>query len=116
MQSYSDTTTTLGAILQQSCQTGDNISATASDYWNIDDILAEEQSVPVEFLMDCKGLAHLDQINNVAATAVQQKAAKNKTKDKVLLAKSKLELPLWIGIAMSQRNIVELKKPPFLTT
>ena len=34
----------------------------------------------------------------------------------MLPAHSKLELPLWIGIAMSQRNIVELKKPPFLTT
>ena len=34
----------------------------------------------------------------------------------MLPANSKLELPLWIGIAMSQRNIVELKKPPFLTT
>mgnify|MGYP001287528229 CR=1 FL=1 len=66
MQSYSETTTTLGAVLQQSCQAD---GATQSDYWNIDDILAEEQAVPVEFLMDCKGLAHLDQVNNLAATA-----------------------------------------------
>ena len=57
MQSYSETTTTLGAVLQQSCLAD---QLTQSDYWNIDDILAEEQLVPVEFLMDCKGLAHLD--------------------------------------------------------
>ena len=66
MQSYSETTTTLGAVLQQSCLTE---GATQSDYWNIDDILAEEQSVPVEFMTDCKGLAHLDQLGNVAATS-----------------------------------------------
>ena len=39
-----------------------------SDYWNIDDILAEEEPVPVEFLMDCKGLAHLNEVTNIAAT------------------------------------------------
>ena len=33
----------------------------------------------------------------------------------MLPANSKLELPLWIGVAMSQRNVVELKKPPYLT-
>ena len=36
------------------------------DYWNIDDILAEEESVPVKFKVDARGLAFLgepDQVN-----------------------------------------------------
>ena len=65
MNSYSETTTTLGAVLQHSCMDSQTI---VSDYWNIDDILAEEDPVPVEFLMDCKGLAHLNEVTNIAAT------------------------------------------------
>ena len=68
MNSYSESTTTLSAVLQHSCEEGQSVT---SDYWNIDDILAEEEPVPVEFLMDCKGLAHLNEVNNIAATSAQ---------------------------------------------
>lgn len=57
---YSETTTTLSAVLSQP-STEDSLQG---DYWNIDDILAEEQLIPCTFLKDARGLAHLDQLNN----------------------------------------------------
>ena len=42
---YSETTTTLGAVIQTN-QLKDEF---VSDYWNIDDILAEEHCIPCTF-------------------------------------------------------------------
>ena len=61
---YSETTTTLGAVIQTN-QLKDEF---VSDYWNIDDILAEEHCIPCTFLKDARGLAHLDQMTNSAVT------------------------------------------------
>ena len=57
---YSETTTTLSAVMQQP-SSDDGLHG---DYWNIDDILSEEQLIPCTFLKDARGLAHLDQLNN----------------------------------------------------
>lgn len=65
MVQYSESTTTLGAVMQKTCSADE----LQGDYWNIDDILAEEHSIPCTFLKDARGLAHLDQINNNAVTA-----------------------------------------------
>ena len=56
MVQYSETTTTLGAVMQRTCSTDDQLN----DYWNIDDILSEEQCIPCTMLKDARGLAHLD--------------------------------------------------------
>jgi len=61
---YSETTTTLGAAMQTTC-CNDNLMG---DYFNIDDILTEEQSIPCTFLRDARGLAHLDQMHNPVAS------------------------------------------------
>ena len=56
MVQYSESTTTLGAVMQKTCSADE----LQGDYWNIDDILAEEHSIPCTFLKDARGLAHLD--------------------------------------------------------
>lgn len=38
-----------------------------SDYWNIDDILAEEELVPCTFKSDAKNLAHLELLDQQIA-------------------------------------------------
>ncbi len=50
----------------------DNIS---NDYWNLDDILAEEELVPCSFKFEAKGLGYLDQLDHLttSATTAQRK-------------------------------------------
>ena len=111
MVQYSETTTTLGAVMQNTC-CDDELQG---DYWNIDDILAEEQSIPCTFLKDARGLAHLDQINNAAVTETAQKQAKARQANLVLPKDKTVDIPTWLGVALSRRDFVEIKKPPFLT-
>lgn len=63
MWKYSDTTSTLAAVLQQS---EDN--DFRSDYWNIDDIMAEEEMVSCVMKKDASNVAYLSQLSNLAAT------------------------------------------------
>lgn len=56
MANYTATSTLLGT-LGWACD-----EANSTDYWNIDDILAEEESVPCTFKIDAKGLGYLDQL------------------------------------------------------
>ena len=108
---YSETTTTLGAVMQNTC-CDDNIQ---SDYFNIDDILAEEQTIPCTFLKDALGLAHLDQMHNAVASSSAQREAKARQAKKVLPKGKTIDLPAWLGVELSRRAFVEIKKPPFLT-
>ena len=39
------------------------------DYWNLDDILAEEELVPCTFKFEAKGLGYLDQLDHLATSA-----------------------------------------------
>lgn len=57
MQSYSESTTTLTAFLQRSSPNQDK--DVYGDYWNIDDILAEEEAIPVKFKQVQNGLGYL---------------------------------------------------------
>lgn len=57
MQSYSETTTTLAGLMQASCSEQEGF--THSDYWNIEDILAENELVPTVFKFDSAGLGYL---------------------------------------------------------
>jgi hypothetical protein len=45
---------TIEAFMQTSCLQGSN------DYWNIDDILSEEEFVPCTFKVNAKGLGYLN--------------------------------------------------------
>ena len=48
-----------------------------------------------------------------------KKKANSKSKpsaNKVLVAGTKVDVPVWLGKALADREIVELKKPLFLTT
>ena len=83
-----------------------------SDYWNIDDILAEEELVPCEFKEDANNLSHLDMLaHNVGPSKQQISGASGGT----LKKGSKVDLPLWLGIALAQRDICTLKNPVFLS-
>jgi len=59
MQTYSETTTTLAGFMQACCSEDEGI--THSDYWNIEDILAENELVPTVFKFDSVGLGYLTQ-------------------------------------------------------
>ena len=39
-----------------------------ADYWNIDDILAEEELIPCSFKTDAKHLAHLELLDQQVST------------------------------------------------
>ena len=110
MWKYSETTSALAGILQQSCD--DDFK---SDYWNIDDIIGEEEMVPCVMRKDANNVAYLSQLSNLAATSNQKKVAKEKSKNQVLSEGTQLELPLWLAIALHRRTIVNLKKPVTMT-
>ena len=55
MLGYSDTTTAFGGIVNKSCD-----ASAPTDFWNIDDILAEEEIIPCVFKCDANGLKHLE--------------------------------------------------------
>ncbi|CDW84865.1 UNKNOWN [Stylonychia lemnae] len=123
MASHLSSVSTIEGLLQHSASGKGN-----RDYWNIDDILAEEESAPTIFLQDAKGLAylnHLDQINPNSSNAIrasssaQSMLAKQQQlrnlRTEVLKAETKVELPLWLGIALAQRDIVNLLPPKYMT-
>ena len=83
-----------------------------SDYWNIDDILAEEDPVPVVFKTDAKNLAHLE---GVAGGAPGKKKIGNGGVGSTLKSGTKVEIPMWLGIALAQRDICELRNPKYLS-
>ena len=51
---YLSAVSTIDALVTSSCQ------AEQRDYWNLDDILAEEELVPCKFKFEAKGLGYLD--------------------------------------------------------
>ena len=51
---YLQTVSTTEAVIGSSCLVGQR------DYWNLDDILAEEEHVPCVFKFEAKGLGYLD--------------------------------------------------------
>ena len=57
MLGYSDTTTAFGGIVNKSCD-----ASAPTDFWNIDDILAEGEIIPCVIKCDANGLKHLEQM------------------------------------------------------
>tara|TARA_B110000285_G_C14524246_1_gene337941 strand:- start:275 stop:499 length:225 start_codon:yes stop_codon:yes gene_type:complete len=56
----------IDSILLTSCQNQSKVSgieSQQSDYWNIDDILAEEELIPCEFKENGKNLGYLDALD-----------------------------------------------------
>lgn len=52
---------TLSGVLLNSCD-----PCTSNDYWNLDDILAEEERVPCDFKVRVRGINNLEQITAAA--------------------------------------------------
>ena len=64
---------------------------------------------------DAHNVAYLSHLNDFAATRDQKKAAKEQSRNKVLPEGTKLELPLWLGVALQRRSVLSLQKPVYLT-
>jgi hypothetical protein len=62
MAAYLSSVSTVDGLLHYSCA-----GRGTRDYWNIDDIIAEEEAVPCNFNHDAKGLAYLDSLDQPAA-------------------------------------------------
>ena len=71
MQNYSESTSTLSAFLSAPA---DGTAFPSGNYWNIDDILAEEELVPCRFKQSQNNLAFL-------AMTQKNKAKKAKNTD-----------------------------------
>ena len=83
-----------------------------SNYWNIDDILCEEELIPCKFHTAQNNLGFLTN------TLAQNNKGSNKKKQdqpNMILEGTKADLPLWLAALMSTRGIVELLRPIFLT-
>ena len=57
MQSYSESTSSLASFMSQSSP--DAQGDVYSDYWNIDDILAEEELIPIVFKKSQNNVGYL---------------------------------------------------------
>jgi hypothetical protein len=64
------------------------------DYWDVDHILASEESIEVNFLVSGPGLGHLD--------CLQSQNGKT-----LLPLGSVLSLPVWLGLSMAKMGFVE---------
>ena len=66
----------IDSVLLTSCHTYNKIASgynnEQSDYWNIDDILAEEELIPCKFKEDGKNLGHLDTLDTGVKLNKQQ--------------------------------------------
>jgi len=68
-----------------------------TSYWDLDDILCEEEMIECTLLVDIVDLGHLD---------------KNSEK-RDLLAHSTVELPYWLAKELYTRRFIQIKKPKF---
>jgi hypothetical protein len=85
-----------------------------SDYWNIDDILAEEELVPCSFKSDAQNLGYLSALAHNAAINKRTGGA-SMEESGTLQANQKIDLPLWLAVALAQRDLCELKAPVYMT-
>ncbi len=92
--------------MQRSSSNGEN--DVFCDFWNIDDILAEEELIPVVFRKAQNGLGHLTSLNNAGK-------GKKSAISHVIDQGTKVDLPVWLASLMSTRGIVDLMRPLFLT-
>ena len=60
---YIQAVSTIEALISSSADSSSN------DYWNLDDILSEEDLVPCSFKFEAKGLGYLDQLNHLTTSA-----------------------------------------------
>src|SRR5258708_1954597 len=68
--SYLSATSPCEAIFSYSAEQ----STPHNDYWNIDDIIADEQLVPVQLNQHAPGLAYLDQIEQASSLKNKKKS------------------------------------------
>lgn len=85
------------------------------DYWNLDDILAEDEHVPCTFKYAARGLGYLDHLDTNLATTGAANSHKKGQLDETLAANSRVDIPLWLAVALAQRELVELRNPKFMS-
>ena len=85
------------------------------DYWNIDDILAEEELVPCSFRFEAKGLGYLDQLQNMSQNMSNAQRKQVLQQEKNLPAGAKVDVPVWLAVRLAQRELVELRNPKFMS-
>ena len=100
---------TVEALTTPSCE------KDAQDYWNLDDILAEEELVPCSFKFEAKGLGYLDQLNNLSHNMNTAQRKQVIQMEKSLPAGTKVDVPVWLAIKLAQREFVELRNPKFMS-
>ena len=86
---------TIEAITNPSCE------KDLRDYWNLDDILAEEESVPCSFKFEAKGLGYLDQLSNLSNNMNTAQRKQVIQMDKSLPAGAKVDVPVWLAIKLA---------------
>jgi hypothetical protein len=92
----------MDSVLLTSCQTQNKLANSyineTSDYWNIDDILAEEELIPCKFKEDGKNLGHLDTLDQNVKLNKQQM---ERCEGAMIKKDTKIDLPLWLGIVLA---------------
>ena len=83
-----------------------------SDYWNIDDILAEEELIPCEFKDDAHNLEYLDHLDSKVSAEHKKRQQEHSG---TLKKGTKVDLPLWLGIALAERGMCNVYNPVYLT-
>ena len=69
--------------------------------------------MPCQFKREAKKLGYLDQVD----TVLKQKNSKTpmgKNTD-TIQANQKIDLPLWLAVALARRELIELRSPAYMT-
>ena len=69
MSAYLSASSTVEALASQTTHPRETHH---KDFWNLDDILSDEELVPCVFKIDGKGLGYLDQLQQLSSTASAQ--------------------------------------------
>ncbi|TNV76470.1 hypothetical protein FGO68_gene6320 [Halteria grandinella] len=86
------------------------------DYWNLDDIIAEEELIPCTFKFNGDILGVLAKPDSQQSSANSQRQRQIYRIEQTLASKVgfKADVPLWLGIQMAQRDLMEIQSPKLL--
>jgi len=84
---------------------------SSSSYYNIDDILAEEELVPCQTLFDFSYLSHLDPDEGLGRTQASRDDKDSHRPTHYLQEGSKIKVPLWAVSKWAMLGYVRLSLP-----
>lgn len=102
---------TVEGFLSRSCREGHR------DFWNLDDILVEEEFVPCSFKHNAKGLGYLNLMDSLASSTLTHKQRRYQlqhVKDLTLEAGVRIQLPMWLAMRLVERELVDALTPKFI--